>query len=276
VKRNSVVTQTLFTIAGSDPSGGAGIQADLKTMTSLGVYAAAAITCLTVQNSRGIQEIHPLPPVFVRDQIKAVLEDHHVTHIKIGMTGTMEIIEALGKLLESFPGVVIYDPVLASTTGQSLLQNKGIPVLKETLLRRVTILTPNIGELEQLTGNTINSTKEALKNAELLLEDFPLLLAVVVKGGHLESGTDIIQDFLVQRGGRLHESKRRRHKSCNLHGTGCTYASALASYLCLGRDMVAAFQGAGDYMDRIIQAGSQDCLVKSGNNGPLSHYRLTG
>jgi hydroxymethylpyrimidine/phosphomethylpyrimidine kinase len=276
VKRNSVVTQTLLTIAGSDPSGGAGIQADLKTMTSIGVYAAAAITCLTIQNSHGVQEIHPLPPAFVRDQIKAVLEDHHVSHIKIGMTGTMEIAEALGKLLESFPGEIIYDPVLASTTGELLLRKKSIPALKEHLLKQVTILTPNIKELEQLTGSTINSTREALSSAELLLEDFPFLQAVVVKGGHIELATDTIQDFLVQRDGKFHESKRTRHKSCNLHGTGCTYASALASYLCLGWETVAAFQRAGDYMDRIIQAGSQDCLVKSGNNGPLSHHRLSG
>ncbi len=271
-----MLTQTLLSIAGSDPSGGAGIQADLKTMTSLGVYGAAAITCITVQNSHGVQEIHPLPPALVRDQVKAVVEDHQVTHIKIGMTGTIEIMEAVGKLLESFPGEVIYDPVLASTTGELLLPQKGLPTLKKHLLSRVTILTPNIRELEQLTDTTISSIKEGLTSAKIILAAFPNLRAVVVKGGHLQSGNDTILDFLVQHSGTVHESKRKRQKSSNLHGTGCTYASALASYLCLGQDIVSAFQRAGDYMDRIIQAGIRDSMVKSGNNGPLSHHRISG
>lgn len=271
-----MIIQTLLSVAGSDPSGGAGIQADLKTMTSIGVYGAAAITCLTVQNSHGVQEIHPLPPALVYDQVKAILEDHQVSHIKIGMTGTIEIMETVGRLLEFFSGEVVYDPVLSSTTGELLLPQKGVPALKEHLLNRVTILTPNIGELEQLADTTVNSIKEGITSAELILSAFPNLRAVVVKGGHLESGKDTIQDFLVQHSGTVHESKRKRQKSCNLHGTGCTYASALASYLCLGQDVVSAFQRAGDYMDRIIEAGIQDCIVKSGSNGPLSHHRISG
>lgn len=276
MKRNSIVSKTLLSIAGSDPSGGAGIQADLKTMTSIGVYGAAAVTCLTVQNSRGVQEIHPLPAALVGNQIRAVLEDHHVSHIKIGMIGTIEVMEILGEILESFPGVVVYDPVLASTTGESLLQQEGLPFLKRHLLHRVTILTPNIGELEQLTDTRINSTKDALGSATLLLKDFPDLQAVVIKGGHLESTNDTIVDFLMQQGGILHDSKRNRQKSCNLHGTGCSYASALASYLNLGRDIVSAFKMAGDYMDRIIHCGREICMVKSGENGPLCHHLISG
>ncbi|MBU1417079.1 MAG: bifunctional hydroxymethylpyrimidine kinase/phosphomethylpyrimidine kinase [Proteobacteria bacterium] len=276
MERNSIVTQTVLSIAGSDPSGGAGIQADLKTMTSIGVYGAAAVTCLTVQNSHGVQEIHPLPPALIHDQVKAVLDDYYVTHIKIGMTGTMGIIRTLGKLLGSFSGEVIYDPVLASTTGESLLQKEGLPALKKYLLNQITIVTPNIGELEQLTDTTISSTREALASAELLLKAFSGLQAVVIKGGHLESRSTTIQDFLVQRDGILHASKRQRQKSGNLHGTGCTYASALASYLCLGQDTVTAFRMSGDYMDRIIRVGIQNCMVKSGNNGPLCHHRISG
>lgn len=276
MKRNSIVTKTLLSIAGSDPSGGAGIQADLKTMTSIGVYGAAAITCVTVQNSRGVQEIHPLPATLVRNQILAVLEDHHVSHIKIGMTGTIEIMETVGKILESFPGEVIYDPVLASTTGESLLQQEGLPGLKNHLLKRVTILTPNIGELEQLAGTRINSSKDALAGAKLLLKDFPNLQAVVIKGGHLEPTRETIKDFLVQPGEVLHESKRKRHKNYNLHGTGCSYASALACYLYLGQDTASAFRMAGDYMDNIIQSGAQIRVAKSGKNGPLCHYCFSG
>lgn len=274
--KNSAGTRTLLTIAGSDPSGGAGIQADLKTMTSIGVYGAAAITCLTVQNSRGVQQIHPLSPALVDSQVKAVLEDHFVSHIKIGMTGTGEIVKTVAKLLESFPGEVVHDPVLASSTGESLLPKEVLPALQRDLLQQVTILTPNIGELEQLTKTAIRSTDEALNGAKLLLSKYPALQAVVVKGGHLHSDSDTIRDFLVQDDGTVHESKRKRQRNNNLHGTGCTYASALASYLCLGLDHRSAFRRAGDYMDRIIGAGIHDCLTQSGNNGPLSHYRISG
>ncbi len=273
--KGSALSPTLLSIAGSDPSGGAGIQADLKTMTSIGVYGGAAITCLTVQNSRGVQKIHSLPPDFVRKQVEAVLVDHNVTHIKIGMVGTARIMETLGETLEAFAGVVVYDPVLASSTGESLLQKEGFPSLQKHLLSRVTILTPNMGELELLTNTRLSSQKEAVAAAKILLETCPYLQAVVLKGGHLETESAAIHDFLVGRDGTLHESKRKRRECRNLHGTGCTYASALASYLCLGHDLAPAFQLAGDYMDRIIQAGVNDSVVKSGSNGPLFHYRVS-
>ncbi len=273
--KGSAFSPTLLSIAGSDPSGGAGIQADLKTMTSIGVYGAAAITCLTVQNSCGVQEIHSLPPDFVRKQVEAVLVDHNVTHIKIGMLGTAGIMETVGEMLASFAGVIVYDPVLASSTGESLFQKEGLPSLQKHLLSRVTILTPNREELELLTNTRVNTTREAVAAAEILLETYPSLQAVVVKGGHLKTESATIHDFLVGRDTTLHESKRKRRECRNLHGTGCTYASALASYLCLGHDLAPAFQLAGNYMDQIIQAGIGDSAVKSGSNGPLFHYRFS-
>jgi hydroxymethylpyrimidine/phosphomethylpyrimidine kinase len=268
------IQPTLLSIAGSDPSGGAGIQADLKTMTSIGVYGAAAITCLTVQNSLGVQKISPLPADFVQAQIQAVLEDHNVTHIKIGMTGTVEILQGLGHILRSFSGEIIYDPVLASTTGESLLQADGIEVLKGELLHKVAYLTPNISELQLLSKINISSRKDAVSCAELLLHTCPSLKAVLVKGGHLDETSSDISDFMVRRDGKIDESRRKRIQNNNLHGTGCTYSSALASYLCLGNDPVTAFRLAGEYMDKIIRGGVQISVVRGPDNGPLMHCNI--
>ncbi len=265
----------MLSIAGSDPSGGAGVQADLKTMTSIGVYGAAAITCLTVQNSLGVRDVTPLAAGLVQAQIQAVLDDHNVTHIKIGMTGTLEILKTIGGLLEQFPGDVIYDPVLYASTGESLLQREGREILIKELLQRITYLTPNISELQLLCKKEISSSTEAVACAESLLHTCPSLEVVVVKGGHLnESSPDII-DFLVQRDGEIHELKRKRIENRHLHGTGCTYSSALASYLCLGNDPVSAFELAGNYMDKIIRAGLGNSFVQGSDNGPLLHYKIT-
>lgn len=262
---------TLLTIAGSDPSGGAGIQADLKTMTSIGVYGAAAITCLTVQNSHGVQEIRPLAPDFVQAQIQAVLADHEVTHIKIGMTGNGEIIDCLSRQLHSFTGTVIYDPVLAATTGDPLLQTDAIFTLMKELLPKVSYLTPNTSELQLLSNKTITSSADAISGAKVLLKRYPEMKAVVVKGGHLAESATSVSDFLVQADAIICESKRRRLQNPNLHGTGCTYSSALASYLCRGNDIVTAFQLAGDYMNTIIEVGMDTSASSSPGNGPLLH-----
>ncbi len=267
-------TPTLLSIAGSDPSGGAGIQADLKTMTTIGVYGAAAITCLTVQNSRGVQDIKPLAPDFVRAQIQAVLDDHRVTHIKIGMIGDTAIVEAVADILQNFKGTVIYDPVLAATTGESLLAGEGLECLKREFLPFVSFLTPNIFELESLTGRLIYTVTEAVESARSLLEAYPYMQGVVVKGGHLDETNSIIRDYLVLQGGSVKESKRKRINNNNLHGTGCTYASAFASFLCLGNMKENAFQQTGIYMDSIIRAGIGVQIVNKNMNGPLLHSIL--
>lgn len=263
---------TLLSIAGSDPSGGAGIQADLKTMTSIGVYGASAITCLTVQNSKGVQQIHPLSGEFVQAQIQAVLEDHNVTHIKIGMVGNTEIIKCISQILQSFEGEVIYDPVLAATSGNALLTPNAFTILKKELLPQVSCLTPNIFELERLSNKKNNSAQESIKSALNLLEKYPFLKAVIVKGGHLDETNSTISDYLVRPDASIHESKRNRLKNPNLHGTGCTYSSALASYLCLENDFVTAFELTSLYMNTIITAGIGISTSKNKSNGPLLHF----
>ena len=268
-----VIQPTVLTIAGSDPSGGAGIQADLKTMTSIGVYGAAAITCLTVQNSCGVQEIMPLPPDLVHAQITAVLDDLHVTQIKIGMTGSEDILHCLAEALQSFSGEVIYDPVLAASSGDSLLLTGGIGLVKQQLLPSVTHLTPNIHELEQLCDQKIDTVEAGVNCGRQLIDDYPALQAVIVKGGHLGEESSHVCDVLVLRNGQVHQSKRERIESCNLHGTGCTYSSALSSFLCLGNNTVAAFEKAGAYMSRVIRAGEDIQIIRGDTNGPLPHFR---
>ncbi len=265
------LSPTVLTIAGSDPSGGAGIQADLKTMTAIGVYGAAAITCITVQNSLGVTESVPLDAGLVVRQVQAVLADHHVTHIKIGMIGVIEIAGALGKLLEDYQGEVIYDPVLASTTGQSLLSCSSLAELSSQLISKVTVLTPNGDELAQLCQQQIATPEEALCCAGTILARHEHLRAVIVKGGHLEPDSTNIHDYLLLRNQEVIVSKRTRIQSANLHGTGCTYASAFAAFHCLEKDYRKAFSLTAVYMDSIISKSSSISLVKSGVNGPLVH-----
>jgi hydroxymethylpyrimidine kinase/phosphomethylpyrimidine kinase len=260
----------VLTIAGSDPSGGAGIQADLKTMTAIGVYGAAAITCITVQNSLGVTESVPLDAGLVIRQVQAVLADHHVTHIKIGMIGVIDIARALGKLLEDYAGEVIYDPVLASTTGQSLLSYDNLAGLNQ-LISRVTVLTPNCDELAQLCEQKIATPGEAQACARSILARHEHLRAVIVKGGHLEPERKEICDFLVLKNQEIITSKRTRISSANLHGTGCTYASAFAAFHCREHDYRKAFFLTSAYMDSIISTSRVISLVKSGTNGPLVH-----
>ncbi|MDO8946510.1 MAG: bifunctional hydroxymethylpyrimidine kinase/phosphomethylpyrimidine kinase [Desulfocapsaceae bacterium] len=265
------LSPTVLTIAGSDPSGGAGIQADLKTMTAIGVYGAAAITCITVQNSLGVTESVPLESGLVLRQVQAVLADHHVTHIKIGMVGTMKIARALGKLLADYSGEVIYDPVLTSTTGQSLFSNSSLAELSGQLISKVTVLTPNGDELAQLGQQKIATPEEALRCAGAILARHEHLRAVIVKGGHLEADSTDIHDYLVLKNQEVVVSKRKRIQSANLHGTGCTYASAFAAFHCRERDYRKAFSLTAVYMDSIINRSSSISLVKSRANGPLVH-----
>lgn len=260
-----------MTIAGSDPTGGAGIQADLKTFTSIGVYGAAAITCITVQNSKGVSELAPLDAGLVARQVQAVLADQNVTHIKIGMIGAIEIASALSELLTTYQGEIIYDPVLASTTGQSLFSSSHLDKLSDQLISKVTVLTPNCEELAQLCRQKIATPEEALSCAGNLLNKHERLRAIIVKGGHLEPDKPDILDYLIIKNQEIQINKRTRIKSTNLHGTGCTYASAFAAFHCLGNSDYNAFLLAGAFMDRIIHKSSSISIIKGGGNGPLIH-----
>ena len=256
---------TVLTIAGSDPTGGAGLQADIKTMTVIGVYAAAVVTCITVQNSRGVNRIAPLEPDLVAEQIKAVIEDHHVTHIKIGMVGTAEIAKAISKTLDDFSGEIIVDPVLISTTGQELLQSSGITALKSHLISKATIITPNLPELSVIIGTETDNPESALKAADSLLDEYSNLRGVVVKGGHA-SGEKEVTDFLLYRSEeliKLVSSTRPFIESRNTHGTGCTLASAYAAYHSLTGDDELAFLNSTNFIQQALEISSSRKIVNN-------------
>ncbi len=267
------MTPTVLAIAGSDPTGGAGIQADIRTMAGIGVYGAAAVTCITVQNSRGVRKIVPLAADLVTDQVRAVLADHHVSHIKIGMVGTREIGAALGRLLADFAGEVIFDPVLAATTGEPLTDRAGLAMIRRSLLARTTVLTPNLPELALLAGGPDNNTPEVL--ARELLARYPRLLAVLVKGGHGAGRS--LTDLLVRRQGRLLAEHHPRMATVNTHGTGCILSSAFAAFRSRGMDEAGAFRASVDYLQRLLAENSDRRIVRSpGGHGPLFHDPAAG
>lgn len=263
----------IFSIAGSDPSGGAGIQADLKTFALLGVYGAAAVTCLTVQNTLGVRSFTPVAPALVQEQVRAVLDDLPVSHVKIGMVGSAAIAAAIAEALHDFAGEVIYDPVLRAGSGHSLLEGDARTALTQ-LLDRVTVLTPNLPELAALSGIPCTTAAEIASAISALFQRHPRLAAVVVTGGHRnEAGSEII-DLLCQRhaDGTLTTIEHRHPRliSRNLHGTGCTFASALAACHALSGSYEQAFTEASTFVATLIE---QSVAVTLGHGaGPLHHH----
>ncbi len=267
--------KVILTIAGSDPSGGAGIQADLKTITTLGCYGEAAITAITCQNSLGVSHCHPLSPQLVADQIAAVLSDMPPSHIKIGMTASAEIIATLAEILNNFAGEIIFDPVLKSSAGQSLLQGNSASALAP-LLARVSVLTPNISELSSLSQLPVSNEAEAKEAGQILLASYANIRALCIKGGHLhEEGKEVV-DILLEKTGP-HQTiqttcvRHPRHRTTNSHGTGCTFASAFAAYHAHEESYLKAFNAAVCYVGTLLERSKK---IKIGHGlGPLLHYK---
>lgn len=261
----------VLSIAGSDSSGGAGIQADLKTFSALGCYGMTAITALTAQNTQGVRAIHSVPPTMLRDQIDAVVEDIGVDAVKIGMLHSPEVVMTVAQALDAH-GLkqVVLDPVMVAANGAKLISDEAIAVLVRELFPRALVVTPNLDEAALLLGRPLTATDELEQAAqELLLQGAH---AVLLKGGHLP-GHDVL-DILVQAddaGGpaalhRLHSSRISTH---NLHGTGCTLSSAIAAYLALGFSLPEAVQSARAYVRSALDAGAN---VRTGAGvGPLNH-----
>jgi len=270
----AVNQQTMvLSIAGSDPSGGAGIQADLKTFCVIGVYGGAAITCLTSQNTQGVFSYLPVEPLFVQEQIVRVLQDLPVSHVKIGMVGTAAIAQHIGRALQGFAGEIVCDPVLTATAGLPLLQDEAFSVYREEILGRATVLTPNLQELATLADRNCNGTDEELAAGRLLLERFPRLRCVIIKGGHRPGDALVTDSLLVRRTGSEVEIVSQEHPriaTVNTHGTGCTFASAFTAYHLLNNDYVAAFRKAVFFMDALL---TRSAPFRLGNGaGPLSHH----
>jgi hydroxymethylpyrimidine/phosphomethylpyrimidine kinase len=269
----------VLSIAGSDPSGGAGIQADLKTFTSIGVYGAAVITSLTVQNTQGVTGCFPVDPELVKRQIVSVLKDLHVTHIKIGMTGSVDVTNAIADTLNDYPGEIIYDPVRISSSGASLLTGNNSNASWKNLLSRATVLTPNRHELESIIDTQCATSEEAVHAAQELFNIFPRLRVLCLTGGHFP-GKHEVTDFMLVKPSKadsnsgetsLTKINRSRIKTKNLHGTGCTFAAAIAAYHLLTHDDTKAFSKASAFMHHIIEA-SASAVIGQGE-GPLLHHK---
>ncbi len=267
--------QAALTIAGSDPSGGAGIQADIKTFTSIGVYCGAVISSLTVQNTRGVYGVQALEPTFVKDQIACVLDDLSVSHIKIGMLGSAAAAESICDALADFSGEIIYDPVLVSSSGRQLIDQDGYAVIRTQLLGLCTVLTPNIPELSLLTEKSCTDRESLLAAAEKLLQQYGKMRSIIITGGHSKPEEDTITDYLLTLAGtsmqvRRTENSHPRIASNNTHGTGCTFSAAFTAYHLLTGDDNEAFHRAANYMDSLIRK-SVPFTIGHGT-GPLMHH----
>ena len=256
-----------LTIAGSDSGAGAGIQADLKTFAALGVYGTSAITAVTAQNTLGVAGVHVLPAEFVTLQIETVVSDIGCDAVKTGMLANAAIVEAVVAAVESLelPNLVV-DPVMVAKGGDRLLDPDAVHAIRVSLLRLARVVTPNIPEAEVLTGMTIRSIDDMRAAGSELLRLG--CRAVVVKGGHLEG--DESTDVLVENTGDTTLSAQRV-KGSNTHGTGCTFAAAMAARLALGDTLQSAVQAAKDYVTGSMRHGID---VGSGHQ-PLGHFWQT-
>ena len=243
----------VLSIAGSDSGGGAGIQADIKTTSAIGVYAATAITAITVQNTVGLRDVMPVPYSIVNGQIEAVLDDMAVDAIKTGMLGEPEIVVAVAGAIDKYaPQYVVLDPVMISTSGHSLIAERTAEQMKELLFPRATLLTPNTDEATKLTGIKISSVEDMLEAGKFLLSMG--CKAVLMKGGHL-AGNEMT-DILLQQNHEPKFYRSERIDTPNTHGTGCTLSTAIASYLALGNDLPKAVGLAKIYISKAIRAGA--------------------
>lgn len=256
----------VLSIAGSDPSGGAGIQADIKAISANGAFAMAAITALTAQNTRGVSGIRLVPPAFVRAQIEAVFDDIRVDAIKIGMIANAEIARAVADALEGRDVPVVLDPVMIAKGGAPLLQDDAIAALRERLLSLAAILTPNLPEAAHLLGTTPATNRDEMARQGAALRDLGPK-AVLMKGGHLD-GEDS-PDCLMT-GEATHWFEGTRTDTKNTHGTGCTLSSALAAGIAKGLTVRDAVEAAKSYVAQAIRHADQ--LSVGSGHGPTHHF----
>lgn len=252
----------LLTIAGSDSIGGAGIEADLKTFCALGVYGMCVITAVTAQNTQGVYDVRDMDGSIIKEQIDCIFEDTTVNAVKIGMVSNKIIIDAIhDSLIKWKPKNLVIDPVMISKSGYYLLKKEAIESLKEELIPLADVLTPNIPESEELTGIKIKSIDDMKDAAKVILSLGAK--SVVVKGGHsVENATDVFYD-----GHKFCMLPEERIKTKNTHGTGCTYSSAIASYLGKGLAMEDAVQHAKKYITEAIR----NSLNIGKGVGPVGH-----
>ncbi|MFJ2605787.1 bifunctional hydroxymethylpyrimidine kinase/phosphomethylpyrimidine kinase [Streptomyces sp. NPDC087425] len=251
----------VLTVAGSDSGGGAGIQADLKTMLALGTHGMSVVTAVTAQNSLGVQGAWPLPVEVVRAQYRSVVDDIGVDAVKTGMLASAELVETVAELIAGTAAPVVVDPVGVSKHGDSLLAASALTSVRATLLPLATVATPNLDEVAQLTGVRVESEEQLREAAAAVLAYGPRW--VVVKGGHLAGdAVDLLTD-----GDEEHWLRSPRRDNRHTHGTGCTLASAIAAHLARGRTVPQAVRAAKEYVTGALAAG----FALGEGIGPVDH-----
>lgn len=256
-----------LTIAGSDSSGGAGIQADLKTMTALGVYGMSAITALTAQNTTGVQSIFEVTPKFLEDELDSIFTDIFPDSVKIGMVSNADLIRVISKKLREHNAKnIVVDPVMVSTSGSKLMADGAKGTLLSELFKVADIITPNIPEAEALTGQSIKSKEDMVEAAKKIGEFFEGY--ILLKGGHSADDAD---DLLYKNSEKIW-IKGERIENPNTHGTGCTLSSAIASYLAMGHDVPESVHLAKEFITGAISAK----LDLGKGRGPLNHMWKMG
>ena len=263
-KKNKVKPKSkVLIIAGSDSSGGAGIQADIKTVTALGSYAMTAITAITVQNTTGVKSIVTIPPKEISNQILFTIKDIKPNAIKIGMLHSNKVIESvINSLKVSKIKNIVLDPVMVAKGGTKLIDNNAIKILKDKLIKRVTLITPNIPEAEILTNTSIRSKEDMIFAAHKLIEMGAN--NVLIKGGHLIS--KIVQDIFVSKT-EIKIFNNKRHKTKNTHGTGCTLSSAITTFLSCGKPIKKSCELGINYVNSGIRTNPK----YGKGHGPINH-----
>lgn len=259
----------ILTVAGSDSGGGAGIQADLKTISALGAYGASGLTALTAQNTQGVRAIHEVPSDFVRAQLDAVFLDIRINAVKVGMLANPSIVRTVGASLAEHPSVpVVLDPVMVSKSGHRLLSEEAVQALRTELIPRCCLLTPNLPEAADLLGRPEADTRDDMVEAGRALRKLgpPWVL---MKGGHQSSDPDTSADVLVGPG-EPQWLVAPRNPTRNTHGTGCTLSAAIATYLGQGLDVPDAVRSAKAYLTQAI-ARAEELEVGTGQ-GPVHHF----
>ena len=260
--------RTALTIAGSDSSGGAGIQADIKTMISNGVFATSAVTALTAQNTTGVTAIMEVTPEFLGEQLDEIFTDIYPDAVKVGMVSSGGLIRMIAAKLKQYEAKnIVVDPVMVATSGSKLIADEAVDALKEYLIPLAAVVTPNIPEAEVLSGISVKTEEDMIRAAKLISETYHC--AVLCKGGHqLNDAND-----LLYREGTYQWFYGKRIENPNTHGTGCTLSSAIASNLAKGFDMDTSVQRAKNYISQALAA----MLDLGKGSGPMNHgFAITG
>lgn len=258
---------SVLTIAGFDSSGGAGIQADIKTISALGCYATSVLTALPVQNTMGVRKIYPISMEAVADQIEAVLDDIVPQAIKIGMVHTPLLVETIVNTLNKYPKIpIVFDPVMVATSGHRLIEEETIDTIVEKLFPMADVITPNMDEASILAGMEVKTLEDMELAGKKILRSG--CKNILLKGGHQESPT--VTSLFFDENGQQYSFETEKFMTNNTHGSGCTLSSAIAAYIARGEELLKAVELAQNYVFEAIKQGKD--VVTGTGNGPLNHF----